>query len=66
MTEATALAERIAEQPPAAVQGTKRVLNLHLAQALSGAVQAGFAAEAVTMESDEHRRRIEALRSKSR
>ncbi|MFI5046215.1 MAG: enoyl-CoA hydratase/isomerase family protein [Acidimicrobiia bacterium] len=65
-TEATALAGRIAEQPPAAVQGTKKVLNLHLSQALSGTVQAGFAAEAVTMESDEHRRRIEALRSKSR
>ena len=36
--------------------GTKRVLNMHLSQALSGAVQAGFAAEEVTMQSDEHRR----------
>ena len=57
-----ALAERLAAQPLAALQGTKRVLNMHLAQALSGAMQAGFAAEAVTMQSDEHRERLLALR----
>jgi enoyl-CoA hydratase len=66
MSEANALAARIAEQPPAAVQGTKKVLNLYLTQALNGALQAGFAAETVSMETDEHRRRIEALRARSR
>ena len=49
-------------QPAAALQGTKRVLNMHLAGALGGAVQAGFAAEAVTMETEEHRERLAALR----
>jgi enoyl-CoA hydratase len=62
LPEARRLAERIAAQPPAAVQGTKRVLNMHLSQALAGAVPAGLAAEAATMVSDEHRRRLLALR----
>jgi enoyl-CoA hydratase len=66
LPEAMALAVRIAAQPAPAVQGTKRVLNMHLAQALSGAVQAGFAAEAVTMVSDEHRQRLLALRQPTR
>lgn len=60
--EAHELAERLAAQPPGAVQGTKRVLNMHLSQALAGAMQAGFAAEAVTMQSPEHRERLLALR----
>ena len=51
-----------AAQPPVAVQGTRRVLNMHLARALGGAVQAGFAAEAVSMTTDEHRQRLEAMR----
>jgi enoyl-CoA hydratase len=38
------------------------VVNLHLSQALSGAMQSGFAAEAVTMRSAEHRDRLLALR----
>lgn len=59
--EARRLADRLASQPLGALQGTKRVLNMHLAQALSGAMQAGFAAEAVTMQSPEHRERLLAL-----
>ncbi|MCU1351703.1 MAG: echA8 29 [Acidimicrobiales bacterium] len=66
MVEARRLAARLAEQPVEALRGTKRVLNMHLAQALGGAVQAGFAAEAVTMASDEHRQRLLALRSAKR
>jgi enoyl-CoA hydratase len=61
--EARRLADRLAAQPAEALRGTKRVLNMHLAQALGGAVQAGFAAEAVSMETEEHRRRVLALRS---
>lgn len=62
LLEARHLAQRLAAQSPAALQGTKRVLNMHLAQALTGAMQAGFAAEAATMASDEHRERLLALR----
>lgn len=66
MTEAMELAERIAAQPPQAVQGTKRVVNMHLSRALGGALQAGFAEEEVTMRSEDHRRRLEALRGRGR
>lgn len=63
--EARRLAERLASQPPAALRGTKRVANTYLAQALSGAVQAGFAAERETMLTPEHRERLLALREQA-
>ncbi len=61
LAEARRLAGRLAAQPAAALRGTKRVANMYLSQALSGAMQAGFAAEAVTMQSPEHRERLLAL-----
>ncbi|MGI8329427.1 enoyl-CoA hydratase/isomerase family protein [Actinomadura scrupuli] len=66
LPEARRLAARLAAQPVEALRGTKRVLNMHLSQALSGAMQAGFAAEAVTMRSGEHRDRLLVLRRKAR
>jgi enoyl-CoA hydratase len=65
MDEARRTAGRIARQPVAAVRGTKQVLNLHLARALGGAVPAGFAAELVSMQTDEHQERVRALRERS-
>jgi enoyl-CoA hydratase len=62
LPEARRLAGRLAEQSAEALRGTKRVVNMHLSRALSGAMQAGFAAEAVTMQSAEHRERLTALR----
>ena len=62
LAQAHQLAERLAAQPAQALQCTKRVVNLYLSQALSGAVQAGFAAEVTTMQSGEHRDRLLALR----
>ena len=66
LPEARRLAERLAGQPAEALQATKRVLNMHLSQARGGAMQAGFAAEAVTMRSADHRDRLLALRRKTR
>ncbi len=66
LPQARRLAERLAAQPAGALRGTKRVLNMHLSQALSGAMQAGFAAEAATMQSAEHRDRLLALGKKAR
>jgi len=66
MAEASRLARRLAEQPPAALAATKRVVNMHLSRALDGAVPAGFAAEATTMAGEEHRERLAALRRKQR
>jgi enoyl-CoA hydratase len=64
LPEARKLADRLAAQPVEALRGTKRVVNMHLSRALSGAVQAGFAAEAVSMQTAEHRDRLAALRRK--
>jgi enoyl-CoA hydratase len=66
LSEAQTLAERLAAQPAEALRGTKRVVNMHLSAALSGAMQAGFAAEAVTMQTREHRDRLLALRRRAR
>ena len=66
LPQARELARRLAAQPKEALQGTKRVANMYLSQALSGAMQAGFAAEAVTMRSDEHRERLLTLARKAR
>ncbi|MGH3249486.1 MAG: enoyl-CoA hydratase/isomerase family protein [Trebonia sp.] len=63
LAEARRLAERLAEQPAAALRGTKRVANMYLSQALAGAVQAGFAAEQATMLTAEHHQRVRALRA---
>ncbi|MFD4404934.1 enoyl-CoA hydratase/isomerase family protein [Nocardia sp. NPDC058499] len=63
---ANRLAERLANQPQNALSSTKRVVNMYLSQALAGPLQAGFAAEVVTMQSPEHRERLEALRERAR
>jgi enoyl-CoA hydratase len=59
--QARSLAQRLAAQPVEALRGTKRIVNMHLARALGGPVQAGFAAERATMLSAEHRDRLQAL-----
>lgn len=66
LSEAQRLAARLAKLPPIALQGTKRVVNMHLSRALSGAVQAGFAAEQVSMQSDDHRQALRTLRERTR
>ncbi|NKY33573.1 enoyl-CoA hydratase/isomerase family protein [Nocardia speluncae] len=63
---ANRLAERLAKQPQNALSSTKRVVNMHLSQALAGPLQAGFAAEVVTMQSPEHRERLQVLRERAR
>jgi enoyl-CoA hydratase len=66
LAEAQRLAERLAAQPSAALQGTKRIVNMHLSQVLGGALQAGFAAEVATMQSEDHRRRLLEFRERSK
>lgn len=63
---ARSLADRLAKQPQNALSSTKRVVNMYLSQALAGPLQAGFAAEVVTMQSPEHRERLAALRGRAR
>ena len=66
LAEAHRLAGRLAGQPPAALQGTKRIVNMHLSQVLGGAMQAGFAAEVATMQSEDHRRRLLEFQERSK
>ncbi|KUI28862.1 enoyl-CoA hydratase [Mycobacterium sp. IS-1496] len=65
MTEARTLAGRLAAQPVEALQGTKRVVNMYLSQVMSGALQAGFAAEVATMRTEDHRNRLLAFRERA-
>jgi enoyl-CoA hydratase/carnithine racemase len=58
LPEAAKLAQRLAAQPPEALRGTKRVVNMYLSQVLGGPMQAGFAAEVATMQTDDHRQRL--------
>jgi enoyl-CoA hydratase len=62
--EARRLADRLARLPVEALRGTKRVVNMHLSQALGGPVQSGFAAEAHSMRSAEHRERLRRLQER--
>ncbi|AWT56454.1 enoyl-CoA hydratase/isomerase family protein [Mycolicibacterium smegmatis] len=64
-SEAMTLAHRLGKQPVEALQGTKRVVNMYLSQVLSGPLQAGFAAEQVSMRSDDHRARLLAFKKKA-
>lgn len=65
LSTAHVLAVRLAAQPPEALRSTKRIVNMYLSQALSGPLQAGFAAEVATMQSAVHRERVLALGRKA-
>lgn len=62
--EARKLADRLAGQPAEALRATKRVVNMYLSTALAGPMQAGFAAEVVSMQTAAHRDRLLALRER--
>jgi enoyl-CoA hydratase len=55
------LAHRLAALPPAAVQDTKRALNLHVQRALTGILEYGLSAETETFSTPEHRAAIDAF-----
>jgi len=65
LPQANKLAQRLAGQPPEALQGTKRVVNMYLSQVLGGPLQAGFAAEVATMKTPEHRARLLDFKSRA-
>ena len=53
------------DDPVARDESIREGANMYLSQALGGAMQAGFAAEVVTMKSDDHRRKLAAFQQKS-
>jgi len=63
--QATALAERLAQQPPQALRDTKRALNKHLERAVLDILDFAVAAESISSASDEHRAIVDAMRAKA-
>jgi enoyl-CoA hydratase len=59
LSEATQLAERLADLPPQAVQSTKRALNLHIERAMSGILEYALAAEYHSFDTPEHQAVVE-------
>jgi enoyl-CoA hydratase len=59
--EGLALAHRLAALPAAAVQDTKRALNLHVQRAITGILEYGLSAESETFTTPEHRASIDAF-----
>jgi enoyl-CoA hydratase len=66
MTEAVVLAQRLAAQPPQAVQETKRALNIHLQHAIQLVAPFALSAEAESFATDDIRKTIEGFKSKSK
>jgi enoyl-CoA hydratase len=64
MTEAVALAQRLAAQPHQAVQETKRALNLHFQAAISLVAPFALSAEAESFATEDIRRTIEGFKKK--
>ena len=60
LSKADKLAEKIASQPPFAIRGTKRALNMHLTRAAAGILDYALCAESETMVSPDH---LEAIRA---
>lgn len=67
MSDAIGLAQRLAKVPATALRHTKRALNayLDLEAQLAGAFELGFTGELESMNSPEHRDRVEIARIKS-
>ncbi len=65
MTEALALAARLAAQPPQAVQSTKRALNMHLKRAISGVLEYALAEENLSFDTPEHRAAVARMLERS-
>jgi len=65
LDEAKAFAHRLAEQPPQAVQETKRALNMHLQAMIGRVAPFALSAEAESFATEDLRRTIESFKSKA-
>src|SRR5699024_4440008 len=66
LDEAIALAEKIAQQPPHAVQTTQRALNIHLTRAVTGVLEYALSEEYASFDTTEHREVVTAFLERSR
>jgi enoyl-CoA hydratase len=65
---AIALAEKLAAQPPQAVQTTKQALNMHMKRAIAGVLEYAASSEYQSFDTPEHRAIVNGFveRSKAR
>lgn len=61
MGEAIKLAERLAAQPPQAVQSTKRALNMHVERAIAGVLEYALDEEFKSFDTPEHQDLVKAF-----
>jgi enoyl-CoA hydratase len=68
LDEAVAVAEKLAAQPPQAVQSTKRALNMHMKRAIAGVLEYALAEEFASFDTPEHQELVRGFleRSKAR
>jgi enoyl-CoA hydratase len=66
LEEAMKVAEKLAAQPPQAVQSTKRALNMHLKRAVAGVLEYALSEEYASFDTPEHQALITAFLERSR
>jgi enoyl-CoA hydratase len=64
--EAEKLAQRLAAQPPQAIQSTKRALNLHVSRTISGVLEYALAEEFQSFDTPEHQAIVAKFRDKAK
>lgn len=65
MDDALALADKLAAQPPQAVQSTKRALNMHIKRAIAGVLEYALQEEFASFDTPEHQEIVRAFLARS-
>lgn len=65
MDQALAFAEKLAAQPPQAVQSTKRALNMHMKRAIAGVLEYALQEEFASFDTPEHQEIVERFLARS-
>jgi enoyl-CoA hydratase len=65
LDEALAVAEKLAAQPPQAVQSTKRALNMHMKRAVAGVVEYALSEEFASFDTAEHQQLVRTFLDRS-
>ena len=66
LAEAVKVAERLAAQPPQAIQSTKRALNMHLERAISGVIEYALSEEFKSFDTSEHQALVTSFLERSK
>jgi enoyl-CoA hydratase len=65
LDEALALADKLAAQPPQAIQSTKRALNMHMKRAVAGVLEYALSEEYASFDTPEHQALIKTFLERS-